>query len=410
MVQHGITREVGVRGVEAAAERVGGRGLRGRLGHQSRVRRSLSLSLREVLILVNIEVWGGSDGASLSGPRSFVPEALTRPLRGSPRVFFAGLGVLAEVLPWRWSRGWSHPVLLVAVNLQTAVVLVGTLGRATATDTARATEAAGPRSHDTRGATAAAAHGAAWVLGVCAPAPRGGANLTEPPRLALSFLLEGAALLHLALLTFHHAVLKLRELFLEPLRGLCAHEDAAVVYLTRLLERAADLEECGVGLVEQCVTLADVVRLKELEYIVRFLAAVGVLDPDAEISHIIPVARNLLKLAGASLEEGKHLGLASTGRERLLRPLDEPHPHLKRVITVVCGDSVPKGAVERGRGGVSWRDSKIDQSLSEHQIQTGVGGSFGRRLVPSFLLDLRRALAVGHTRNLIEHLSVATPL
>ena len=177
-------------------------------------------------------------------------------------------------------------------------------------------------------------------------------------------------------------MLKLRELFLEPLRGLGAHEDAAVVYLARLLERAADLEECGIGLVEQCVTLTDVVHLKELEYVVRLLAAVGVLDPDAEISHVIPVARHLLKLAGAALEEGKHLGLASTGRERLLRPLDEPHPHLERVITVVCGDSVPKGAVERGRGGVRFQNRPVTLGTPNPERGRGFVRASPRTFVP----------------------------
>mmetsp|Transcript_1577 Transcript_1577/g.7011 ORF Transcript_1577/g.7011 Transcript_1577/m.7011 type:complete len:559 (-) Transcript_1577:54-1730(-) len=369
MVQHRVTREVGVSGVEAAAERVGGRRLGRRLRRGRRVRVSLSLGPREILILVNLEIRGRSGGASLPGPRSFLPQTLARPLRGAPRVFLAGLRVLAEVLPRRGSRRGSRPVLLVAVNLQTAVVLVGTLGRATTTDAAGPAEPAGPRSHGSRGSPSAAAHGSARVLGADLAHMAPAANLAEPARLAHLLLLEAATLLDLALLTLHHAVLELRELVLEPLRGLGAHEDAAVVNLASLLERAADLEERRVGFVEQGVTLADVVCLEELEYIVRFLTAVGVLDPDAEVSHVVPVARNLLKLAGASLEEGKNLRLASTGRERLLRPLDEPHPHLERVVAVVRGDGVPKGA--------------------------------------SFLFDLRRALAVAHTRGLVEHLRVA---
>ena len=65
-------------GVEAAAERVGGRRLGRQLRRGRRVRVSLSLGPREILILVNLEIRGRSGGASLPGPRGSPPRRRAR--------------------------------------------------------------------------------------------------------------------------------------------------------------------------------------------------------------------------------------------------------------------------------------------------------------------------------------------
>ena len=145
-------------------------------------------------------------------------------------------------------------------------------------------------------------------------------------------------------------MLELRELVLEALAGLRAHHDSTVVHLGGLLERASDLEKGGVRLVEQGVALADVVRLEELEDVVGFPAAVGVLDPDAEVPRVVLVSRHLLQLARATLEERQELRLPAARGARLLRPLDESHPHLERVVAVVIRDGLPEGAASREVG------------------------------------------------------------
>ena len=194
-------------------------------------------------------------------------------------------------------------------------------------------------------------------------AARASAPVPEPPRgglreLAGVILDAVRAVFRLPLLAAHHAVLELRELVLEPVARMRAHYDAAVVRLGGFPVRALHLQERRVRLVEQRVSLPDIVRLQELEDVVRLLAEVRVLHPDAQEPRVVAVLLEprLAQLARAPLQQRQHLGLAPAGGERLLGPLDEAHPDLQGVIARVRRERLPKSAMvsgEAGRGAVS---------------------------------------------------------
>jgi len=93
------------------------------------------------------------------------------------------------------------------------------------------------------------------------------------------------------------------------------------------------------------VPLTNPTAVEVVEYLLRVAHAVGIRDPQAEVSGIVGVSRLVFEGVDAAFEERHQLRRLAALAVRLLRPLDVIAPDLQRVVARTLESLLPASSL-----------------------------------------------------------------